>query len=407
MTSTRLSIDFGLRRADRYFRELVVPGLGRISFVRQLSWPLAALALHKLILDQGKTAPRPSVISRGIEALACKLEYAASPEYRSGRILGSRAFGRDTESAVWSFQKLRQPTNYVQNIYRQGATRALRVDVGLGFASGSRFDALTMEPVGEAMASAFLSQPVGKGGGRLQNWLLDWVRGEREVSSSFTSLRVALSPDYVTEAERDYVRSRLLETSSAASLKRQRLARAIGRPADPPDVERVVVRRLREAGHHGQANEVLAACAFGGLLDSARQVLAHVTHIVEPARGGIPINTLAGDNELKRSLAAVREAAKALIERAVTAGVNESTSQLFAGRLVAADDAQTARLLLDRARRILVLTSDSVVRGPLFRLVDAGNYDAEIEDAAETTDRSFRIFNLHSLLRDIDARGAK
>jgi len=31
---------------DRFYRELVVPELGRVWFVRQLSWPLAALALH-------------------------------------------------------------------------------------------------------------------------------------------------------------------------------------------------------------------------------------------------------------------------------------------------------------------------------------------------------------------------
>jgi hypothetical protein len=46
LSSSRLSLDFGLRAADLFFRELVVPQLGRIWFVRQLSWALGAIALR-------------------------------------------------------------------------------------------------------------------------------------------------------------------------------------------------------------------------------------------------------------------------------------------------------------------------------------------------------------------------
>jgi hypothetical protein len=51
ITSARISLDFGLRAADLFFRELVVPELGRIWFVRQLSWPLADRGHHIVNMD--------------------------------------------------------------------------------------------------------------------------------------------------------------------------------------------------------------------------------------------------------------------------------------------------------------------------------------------------------------------
>jgi hypothetical protein len=82
---SRISLNFGLARADRLLRERVVPGLGRVWFVRQLSWPVAALAVREE-LKALTNVPRASAISHGLEALGCKLEWANDPEV--GRILG-------------------------------------------------------------------------------------------------------------------------------------------------------------------------------------------------------------------------------------------------------------------------------------------------------------------------------
>lgn len=37
---SRISLNFGLGRADRALRDRVVPGLDRVWFVRQMSWPV-------------------------------------------------------------------------------------------------------------------------------------------------------------------------------------------------------------------------------------------------------------------------------------------------------------------------------------------------------------------------------
>lgn len=414
VSSQRLSLDFDLRSADLFYRELVVPELGRIWFARQLSWPVAALALHKELAGVGSNPPKPTAICHGIEALACKLEYSANsdPTTRSRRILGSRAFGRDGQSEVWSFQRLRQATNYVRNTHRQAASRALRVDGGLGLARGPRFDLLELEPVGRALADAFLNQRVGKGGTSLRKWLMGWLDGDRDVSGWPKTLRHALSPEHGTEEERSLVRSRLLGTATAASEKRRRLADAVGRAEAMRDVERDVVVRLREAGAREQTQEILAARAFGAVLDRARDAVASLTRAVEPGRGGVKLATLTNDSALARTIKDLRAAVENYLEKANTAKVNEATSRAFAHSVVAADDAEAIRLLVRRSGEVLGLAADSVVRGPLFRVVDTTDEASDFEDGAasiepDRTGRSFRIANLHSLLRDVDHRGAR
>jgi len=416
VSSSRISLDFELRAADLFFRELVVPELGRVWFARQLAWPVAALALHEELASHGSNAPKSTSICHGIEALACKLEYLVDPQDPSRRILGRRAFGRDNEREVWSFHRLRQATNYVRNTHRQAATRALREDGGLGFARGSRFDLLEFEPVGRALADAFLSQTVGRGGTSLRKWLLGWVGDDRdregEAARRPDSLMRALSPEHATQEECSLVRSRLLGTSTQASEKRQRLARAVGRAADVPEIEGAVVVRLREAGHREQANEVVAARAFGAILDRSRDAVANLTRAVEPGRGGVKLATLVSDSALRKSIKDLRAAALNYLEKAISADVKEPTSRSFADAVVAGDDSDAIRLLVRRAGEVLGLADGVVVRGPLFRVVDAADETNDLEDGAESiepdrTGRTFRIANLHSLLRDVDQRGAR
>jgi hypothetical protein len=412
LSSSRISLDFGLRAADLFFRELVVPELGRIWFVRQFSWPLASLALHEALQGQGSNAPKPTAICHGIESLACKLEYYEDPKDPSDRILGRRAFGRDHENLVWSFPRLRQPSNYVRNTHRQAATRAVRQDGGLGFATGTRFDLLELAPVGKALAEAFLEQRVGKGGTSLRKWLFGWLRGERDLSGWSKTLLEALSPENPTADERELVRSRVLQISTATCQTRQRLARAVGCPAELPDIEGVVVPRLRDAGHRKQADEVIAARAFGAMLDRARDATAELTRAVEPGRGGVPVTALARDSDLRKALTVLKAAAKNFSSKAATAEVTEPTSHSFTDALLGAnDELQAIRFLVGRVGEVLGISDGFVIRGALFRVVDHTVSLEGLEEGAasiepDRTGRTFRIANLHSLLRDVGQRGA-
>lgn len=382
--------------------------------MRQLSWPLAALALHEDLSRHGSIALKPTAICHGIEALACKLEYKANPdrEIRSHRILGTRAFGREDGRENWLFGELRQASNYVRNTHRQAATRAIRVDDGLGFARGSRFDVLELEPVGRGLADAFLNQNVGKGGTTLRKWILGWLRDERSLPTSHASFRKALSPEYPTDAERALVGSRLIGTSTEKSENRQRLAQALGRAAAMPDIEGVVVARLRSRGHDVQADAIVAARAFGAVLDRARDAVASLTRAVEPARGGVKVSTLVADRGVKRTLTDLRSATKNYLDKANVAGVSEPTSRSFADAVSGAGDTETIRLLVQRADEVLGIADGYVTRGPLFRVVDGTDEAGDLEDGAasiepDRTGRTFRIANLHALLRDVDQRGTR
>lgn len=411
ITSSRISLDFGLRSADLFFRELVVPELGRIWFVRQLSWPLAALALHDSMREQGANPPKPTAICHGIESLACKLEYLVDPTDPSSRILGRRAFARDADSEIWSFQRLRQPTHYVRNTHRQAATRAIRADGGLGFATGNRFDLLQLEPVGKAVANAFLEQKVGKGGTSLRRWLVGWIRDQKDMPGWSDTLMEALSPEHPTPSEQALVRSRVLEISTTACVTRQRLARAIGRAAELPDIEEVVVPRLRGDGLKKQADEVLAARSFGAMLDRARDAAAALTVAVEPGRGGVPFAVLERDKPVKRGLEALAVAATSFVKSVAMAGVTESSSLAFADAVLKAKhDASVIRLVVSRVDQILGLSEKSVVRGALFRVIDGSESVEDLEEGAvsiepDRTGRTFRIANLHTLLRDARTTG--
>ena len=60
---------------------------------------------------------------------------------------------------------------------------------------------------------------------------------------------------------------------------------------------------------------------------------------------------------------------------------------------------------------MLALSDGAVVRGPLFRVIDGTDAAAGIEDGAaslepDRTGRTFRIANLHALLRDIHRQAA-
>lgn len=409
-TAERLTLDFGLRAADQFYRELVVPGLGRVWFVRQLSWPLAAVALHAEMKADGN-APKPTAICHGIEALACKLEYFARADERSDRIVGTRAFARDEGGTIWTFSQLRLQAQYVRNTHRAAATRTVRTRAGLGFASGQRFDLLELEPVGRALANELLNQNVGpRNGGTLRGWLKPWIRGEREVPRSASTLLEALSPESPTRGERELVSARVLDASGADGAKRQRLADATGRAAEMPDIESVIVERLRRAGNRTQADEVIAARAFGAMLDRARGVVAELTRVIEPARGGVAVAEIVRDKDLRAAVRALRTAAEQLTEKAkLVDTARESTSTVFADAIRKSDDHECVRHVVARAGEVLCLAGGHVTRGGLFRVIRSSDALEGVEEGSsriepDHTGRTFRIANLHSLLRDLRRR---
>jgi len=407
---SRVSLDFGLRRADRLLRELVVPEMGRIWFVRQLSWPVAALALRDEL--RGIANVKASSISHGLEALGCKLAWETD---RKGEgILGKRAFARDVDKKIWRFKELRDPRNYVRNTHRQAATRALRTEGGIGLATGARFDVLELTGIGRQLADAFLNQSVGKGGGRLRKPLVEWIRGDEEITPSQT-LRHALSPSHPTAEECKLVRARVFGADTLGCTKRSRARVAVGAAAEMRDL-REVAQRLREKGHVVQSEEVLVAYAFGSMIDRARDLASVLSDKVRETRVGLPLVDAGRDSKIREAASALQEEAKKYGKQADIAKFNESKSRAFARGLDGADIVAVVSLIAKSTPQIFSLADDRVMRGALFRVVESSESLQVIEaesardgDAAEAiepdrTNQTFRLANLHALVRDLDPK---
>lgn len=402
--SSRLVMDFGLRKADLFYRELVVPQLGRIFYVRQLSWPVAALALRDDLAERGKRV-RASTICHGIEALACKLEFEANAD--SERILGKRAFGRDDESEVWAFEKLSKSEYYVRNTYRQTATRTLRVGAGLGLASGSRFDNYVLETCGQALAAAFLRQTALQGNPPLRKILAEWILGGRELDASSQTLITRLSPESPSAEEQRLVAGRLFDTESPASTKRKRLRDAIARPKHSDDVEGEIIPRLRKNGHTRQADEVEAARAFGAMFDRAQDVLSSAVIAIEGTRGGLTSEQLYANKAVKDDMKALVAAAKNFETKAKKAEAYETTGRTFV-KAVEDGGMNAMNAVIARDNQVLSTTANRVTRGPLFRPIDRSNAAVQgpVGDDGvitnEITERTFRIASFSSLIQDLD-----
>lgn len=401
---SRVTLDFGLSRADRQLRERVVPELGKVWFVRQLSWPVAAIALREQLRGSGTS--KASTISHGLEALGCKLEWDINPD--SERLLGKRAFGRDSDDEVWAFDKLKIKKHYVQNTHRQAATRTIRSNGGLGLASGPRFDSYVLTPTGQQLADAFLEQPVGKGGGKLRLRLEDWIRTDTiELSAT---LREAVAPSYPSDRERELVHARVFGVTGDACERRVNAAHALGHGAEHREMLEVA-SRLRDSGHTVHANDVVAAHAFGMMIDRSRDLAAVMSTRVEEATHGWPLAEAKTDKAIKSAAAALKASAAVFLHHADIAKFDEPRSRAYA-HAVAKDVLDIVTKVARETAEVFIVAESRIMRGPLFRIVESSAAKREAleqkddEDGADTiepdgTHQTFRLANLHALARDL------
>ncbi|OJH38261.1 hypothetical protein [Cystobacter ferrugineus] len=402
--SERASLTLGLRSADLHFRELVVPGLGRAWFLRQLSWPLAALTLHAQVKAEGARGRTPTDLAHGIEALACKLEHASGVS--SDRIIGVRAFNRDG-GRTWDYEQLRTRAHYVQNTYRQAAVRAIRTESGLGLASGFRFGSMRLTSVGMELAQAFLAQPAGTGKQTLERWLERWIDGQ--APSWGTNLTKALAPTGASEEEREIVWKRLVGTNDAAGHKRRALAEIFLGESEFPDIERDLLPELRKRDGAQQSSEIALARSFGSVFSTALRVLGLLTRVLERAKSVSPADAA--------SLQAIRIASKALREAASDyrrchdklPGAGSADASSFVDQISrCSGDSTLLEFIVSRDEQVLQLSDGEIHRGPLFRVLDDEESRPEEHDGTTDLDarsdsgRTFRLANLFSLVQDCD-----
>jgi len=399
LSGSRLILDLGLRSTDQRLRELVVPGIGRVWFVRQLSWSVAAILLRDELCAERDSSIRATTISHALEALGCKLEFRENAD--GDRILGKRAFGRDIEDSHWSFSDLTKRRHYVQNTYRQMTSRTL---LGLGLATGSRYERFELTEIGRELAEAFLRQEVGQGEAPLRKRITSWINDE---AIDYRSMRKALSPNHPGADESDVVWRRLIGLDTPESKTRERLCRAFRDRKTTPDVDdirTVIVSRLTGDVGARQATDIKTALVFGGMVAAVRGLLVAITTVLAE-RGQATVADLIRPS--RRDLHEVRQRGDHVERQARLASFKDDKLIQFLGEIApTADDRTCLRHLVSRAQDLLILDGDLVRKGPLFRRLGQDDDEANVkEQPREPSGNTFRIGNLHSLWRDCDNAG--
>lgn len=413
VSTQRAQLYFGLRRAEAFYRELVVPGIGGVWFVRQLSWAAAALALAP------EQKERPSTIANALEALACKYAWQATSRPDSaeadGRLRGVRAFQRHPEA--WSFKELSQRKYYVQNTFRQSTTSALPEGRGLGLTTGGRLmNAMVLTAQGEALAQSFLGQTGLQGGACLRDVLVRWVMGEKRLTPGMNGIGRALSPRRAGPDERGLIVNRLRALAPAQGLvqasadRRARLVDIFEGAGREVLIMAEVLEDLRRGDAGTQAAQIVAAAAFDELLETARQVIHEAAQALEAGHGPRSAGSVSG--AIAPALDRWRDAARDYLKRCTATGAWQADAASFAKLADAApSDAALLAQIAQRDGHIVALSAGDgeggrLVPGPLFRsrkAIEESAQRSEGEPEAHGELKPRRLRQLHALWRDCHA----
>ena len=382
----RALLNLNLNKAIRYYRELIVPGIGGVWFVRQLSWAAAGIKLAEEIHNF-----RPVKIANAIEAMACKLAWRQDRNQEGLR--GKRAFNRYSDA--WSFKELSQPKFYVRIPFRSSTVRALS---SLGLTEGSRFNSMELTKNGSCLAEAFLSQKRGKS---IRKAITDWIGGD-EIRNIVDGLwRDA------TSEEKQITLDRLMTNTNDSLAKSERracLIKAFGnyKKEDVPDLDSV-----KKHLQPDQVIEIKTAQAFDALLKTGRDLIYECAEIIDKENIRI-IGKLA--DKLDKMLKKLRSAANIFHECANKSKKQHQDAANFTNEILSIDldnDEELLRKVITRDGVILKSAAEGnkIEKGPLFsrrKEMDegAGNEKQEEFAGMEESSTEYKVRQLFELWRN-------
>lgn len=403
---TRADLSFGLRRAARYYNEVVVPGIAGVWFVRQLSWATAALRLREKLAG-GSRAPSAIRIANGIEALGCKLSWNGNRDDYHRK--GVRAFGRNPDD--WSFRLLSTQRGYVQTPYRMSTVRALPEEVGLGFAQGSTtlFNRMWLTKRGEELADSLL-HGCRVGNAALESFLVGWIKGEREVGkyAPLPRLHEGLGPYVPTDEEKKTV---LKALKTVATLpgdlppdpdRRFRLVEYFSQPPTEPILDWI---ERRNSDH---ARQTKAACAFDSYREAIDSFYAECTGVIALHDRGLSLRECAAFQNITDLFDDLEDSARTFLT-AAREGCEHPDALNSASAVLRDGTVGTLRNLVMMDDRILCLVDDKVCRGPLFRTMqETESQDDETDLKQQGTPDDLphvKLIQLRSLLAGCGVTG--
>jgi hypothetical protein len=396
LSSKRLTLRFGLRSAWNHHRELVLPNLGSIRFVRQVSWACGAICLQQS-QPEVRSLFSKSQAAHALEALGSKALWITNGRQVQKNLLGSRNFARDPNDSIRSAMELSRPGNYVSITWRQRTTASLK---GLGFASGTRFNRFLLEAPGDEMTKSFLSQEWdGRTG--LKYWLTDWFRGKRDPSSEEEWERLAklLSQANPTYKERELIRRRV-EASCRPNIQHllPLLPNFFSR-GELKGLDRGVIPVLKTEGLTELAQSVELGMRLGTMLGACRRVLSTIAAQLLNSTAPRSLDSLARNKTVLSSLEELSEAGRKYWDHALTMKHTYDESKIFARLVMDCAPVSLLREIAERSDFVLVAMTEHLKAGPNFELLNLPEDDGSDEVVASDP-ASDRLIQLWSLKND-------
>ena len=386
--SQRALLHLGLNSASRYYRELVVPGIGGAWFVRQLSWAVAGIALAR------ECNHKPTPIANGIEALAGKLQWNEEQDEYKGR--GVNAFKRDDGQHIWSFTELSNSAHYVQVTYRQSSVRALS---GLGITAGTRFNSMVLTGIGEDLATTFLDQKREKKEKfTLLPALLNWIQVEKGVNA--TNFSKELVRTGTSDKEKEIIRNALISDSldNLSDTNRRRiLIQVFGGNSTRPPGMKVLLNKLKGRSIT-LCDDIETSLAFDDLLKNMQLAIYSVAELFgrDPA---LTLHGLLSDDQIKDLLEQVVASSHSFMR---SKGKKHPDVVGFISEIsgTSVSEKELLAAIVRRDGNVLLYSQDRILRGPLFdhrktvRTVDESLTEEEGSEETSTGNKILQLFNL-------------
>ena len=372
---TRIDLTLGLDDVVNYYREMTVPGIGGLAFVREASWAVAGIALSKEI--PGKNATE---IANAIEAVGCRLYYNA--EGKNYKYRGVRAFSRNKDEPLLSFKdydKKNRKKNYVWITYRQNIVSSLTL---LGLCEKStRFNQMVLSEKGQALKDAFLGQKKNK---KLfvETALLKWVNGNQNFDDSWVNF---LGPAKPSKEERE-VMFYILNSDCKegykypfASSRRTRLNEIMENLKIIN--KKNIIRELKQSGFEADkeyANQIEASDCFDKLRTAAANLLKSCVNVVISNNSqNLPLDECLKDEIVCEKLAELKKTDE-LYQKAIDECRNENMPGNGLLEIIHEKDArEIVSSIILKQRTILELENGNISPGSLF---DAFKQRADSEE---------------------------
>ena len=340
----------GLGIAVRNFNDAAVPGLGSLSYGKQLLWSLLGIYVASVAQERGMRVNKVEA-ANAIEAMACivALRDKRRPSVASERIRGQQKL---QGKSFCSFSEARKPSFYVSQPMRMGLVQPL-VQLGLVEPGATRFNAYTLSGQGqkflELACGPYSSACQNKG---IQKALLEWVMGKFDPWKSMP-LQECLNPaDPLPKEAKIFFRGLL--------------------DADPRRRDGLLwVQSIAEKPHSlcwVNKPEPLTAEHWhklyaGALLFAARDAAIAVLETVEKqldkvADALLPLQDVRASDEL--NFLAIKS--QSFLDKSS----EEVDAVLFCRKCIDKDKIAVLRYLIALDGRVLRLSGDTVVQGPAF-----------------------------------------